>query len=412
MYYPTSADTNSANIFSPESVFCSPQSVTAPSNLLEQVDNSPASVNAHQLPLSPLDTDNSLHNSSLTQNSIQPIIYQQNPLIPAMDYPDSHTMPVHSPIPMSLSSTDPATLPQDLYSLLPLSFDPTNMSLNVDEYLRDFRTASSSHAQQLGVVSENGHAHMVNLWEEPSASIEDLKREQNSKMLGKRVHSIEQNLDSPKLVASSPTQLLTLEKQRDDIRHPNSVDLDGPMIRPTSLPLSIPTDAVFIHKLSAQPEIDTNNSHTHACLGSGHLSDTSSGVSSASTKFSTSPNLSSPSSSPHLVSSPFFYPSPDNNNRQRHFSNHEYNEEELIVPIFEPHSGLGSKGEYMKEDPLQPPSPPPPHESLELHPKLPIYTVSFNCSFGVFLLSIHLSMHSFQVLVHDIILFNICFLLT
>ena len=398
MYYPTSTDTNSANIFSPESVFCSPQSVTTPGNLLEQVDNSPASINTHQLPLTPLDTGNSLHNSSLTQNSLQPIIYQQNPLIPGMDYPDSQTMSFHSPTPMSLSGTGPANLPQDLYSLLPLSFDPTNMPLNVDEYLRDFRSTSSSQAEQLGVVSENGDGHLANLWEEPSASIEDLKRKENSEMLGKSVGSIEQNLHSPKLVASPPTQLVTLSKQRVNVSHASSVDLDGPMIRPSSLRLSIPTDAVFIHKSSAQLEFDTNNSHTHACLGSGHLSDTSSGVSSASTKFSTSPNLSSPSSSPHLVSSPFFYPSPDHNNLQRHSNNHEYKEEELIVPIFEPHSGLGSEGEYMKENPLQPPSPPPPHEGLELHPKLPIYTVSFNYPFGALHLSIHSSMHSFQVL--------------
>lgn len=379
MYYPTSTDTNSANIFSPESVFYSPQSTTTPGNLLEQVDNSPTT---HQLPLTPLDTGNSLHNSSLTHNSLQPIIYQQNPLIPTtMDYSDSHTMSLRSPTPMSLSGINPLILPQDLYSVLPSSFDPTNMSLNVDEFFRDFSTTSSSHAQQSGVVSQNGHAHFVNLWEEPSASIEDLKRKGDSEMLGKRVRSVEECLHSPKLVASPPTQLLTFEKQRFDINHASLVDPDDPMVRPTSLPLSIPTDAVLIRKSSTQPEFDTNNSHTHVGLGSGHLSDTSSGVSSASTKFSTSPNLSSPSSSPHLVSSPFFYPSPDRNNLQPHSNNYKYDEQKLIVPIFEPHNGLGNEGEYMKEDPLRPPSPPPINEHLELHPKLPIYTVSFKLSF-------------------------------
>ena len=126
------------------------------------------------------------------------------------------------------------------------------------------------------------------------------------------------------------------------------------------------------------------------------ISDTSSGVSSASTKFSTttcssgqsspidsaSPStiLNSPSSvSPSpILNDNFSYNLVENGDRERKRTvSQDSSSEGLLDQIYEPYPALSSdEGEYMVESPdLRPPPPPKMKGKIDLHPKVPIYEV-------------------------------------
>ena len=51
-------------------------------------------------------------------------------------------------------------------------------------------------------------------------------------------------------------------------------------------------------------------------------------------------------------------------------------EAEEIIPIYVPHPGLSNKEDYMQEDVFCPPSPPPENGDIDLHPDVPIFSVS------------------------------------
>lgn len=112
------------------------------------------------------------------------------------------------------------------------------------------------------------------------------------------------------------------------------------------------------------------------------ISDSSSGVSSAGTKLSTSSGGNSPLVSPTIATSPkmLHLSSPTHN---RPFSYLDQSDDdsssefdELLDPIYEPYPALGDDGEYMVHDPdLKPPEPPEVKGELDLKPEVPIFKV-------------------------------------
>lgn len=294
----------------------------------------PASTNGFQSP-------DEVHSPSLSlQESLQTIVYQPNPLTPTpTNCPQTHSVgpQTHSPIPMSLESS--LVLPQDLSLILPLPLEPTNSSLN--EYLDGY----------IDGTDRTDHTHFLDLHTRRLEELCDPYKDISSMpLLGKR----QQDGHDANLHVKIPRTMRLLSHDKQENNH-----------RPSSLPLSFQTETYSNH-----PHTYSNHPHTYTSTGSGHLSDTSSGVSSSSAKFSVESNHTSPSSSPCLVTSPFSYPSLKLGTLELPLK-----ENVRITSIIEPHAGLGTRGEYMKDEPLLPPSPPSPTPSLDLHPNLPIYNV-------------------------------------
>ena len=250
-----------------------------------------------------------------------------------------------SPTPMSLDEgNSPMGLSQELSSLLSL---PLNVSESSSDYLDTYIDETSNHTHLLDLPLSQS-----NFTDSSPASLSlggDL-----TPLLGKRpIEQLDLHVKIPRVTPS----LSALPTKEED------------NARPSSLPLH-QTDSHSIQTHSRSSKKKTGSRSTNA--RSGNTSDTSSGISSSSTKYSNNSNHSSPSSSPCLVSSPFSYPSP------LPLPPPPPTETDVpyIDPVLEPHSGLGSRDEYMKDEPLLPPSPPPHSSSLDLHPQIPVYTVS------------------------------------
>ena len=146
---------------------------------------------------------------------------------------------------------------------------------------------------------------------------------------------------------------------------------------------------MFLTSSHSQDTIDHHHhGHTHISEAN---SDTSSGVSSAGTKFSNSTTCSSVQSSPigstnspaHLLS-PLATPSPTHSyppsvgSRDRTASlSSNSGHSDLLDQIYEPYPALSNnEGEYMIENPdLRPPPPPKIKGKMDLHPEVPIFEV-------------------------------------
>ena len=148
---------------------------------------------------------------------------------------------------------------------------------------------------------------------------------------------------------------------------------------------------------SHSQDIIVHHSHGHAHISEAN-SDTSSGVSSAGTKFSSSTACSSGQSSPigstnspAVLLSPLATPSPTDSYIKDSFSyppsvssrdrrasqNSNSGLGDLLDQIYEPYPALSNnEGEYMIENPdLRPPRPPKIKGEIDLHPKVPIFEV-------------------------------------
>uniref|UniRef100_A0A1X7VP21 JmjC domain-containing protein n=1 Tax=Amphimedon queenslandica TaxID=400682 RepID=A0A1X7VP21_AMPQE len=278
--------------------------------------------------------------TSPLRDSPQAIVYQPNPL------PLSPRTMLHpcSPTPMSLDEgNSPMGLSQELSSLLSL---PLNVSESSSDYLDTYIDETSNHTHLLDLPLSQS-----NFTDSSPASLSlggDL-----TPILGKRpMEQLDLHVKIPRVTPS--------------LNAPPSKEEDN--TRPSSLPLhQTESHSIQTHSRSSKKKTGSHSANTR----SGNTSDTSSGISSSSTKYSNNSNHSSPSSSPCLVSSPFSYPSP------LPLPPPPPSETDVpyIDPVLEPHSGLGSRDEYMKDDPLLPPSPPQ-SPSVDLHPQIPIYTVN------------------------------------
>ena len=317
------------------------------------------------LPTTPVDTSQTYENPIMyypntPQYNISEQLYTGNhratieSLIPKLPHTQDPLHPYFSPVQTPHSANSISTFGSTSNSLsgtpnafpFPSSFSPLN-----------------PHPHPIG-----DHFNHQTLENKPNNLLTPLK------VLGKRSHtgnSFFSETKSPKMIATSPTPLLMGGDE-----HQILTDVSSPMTdnsRPSSLFLPTNMHATSSnHKTQCHPHFGTGSiyPHSHSSginMGSGHLSDTSSGISSSSAKFSASSDRSSTSSSPRFVSSPFFYPSP--NFREVPIK--------LIHPSYQPHSGLASEDEYMKENPLRPPRGPPSPvvEPLELHPEVPVYTI-------------------------------------
>ena len=163
----------------------------------------------------------------------------------------------------------------------------------------------------------------------------------------------------------------------------------------TSSTTSTPSSEAYM-LLTSSHSRDNVEHHTH--ISEANSSDTSSGVSSASTKFSNSTAYSSGQSSPissthspTTLLSPLAMPSPthgclednisyplsvgsrDRMSSQSSNSGHS----DLLDQIYEPYPALSNdEGEYMIENPdLRPPPPPRIKGKIDVHPEVPVFTV-------------------------------------
>lgn len=178
--------------------------------------------------------------------------------------------------------------------------------------------------------------------------------------------------------------------------------------------------------LSSSHSQDTIDHHSHISEAN---SDTSSGVSSAGTKFSnsmaSSSDQSSPigsTSSPAVFLSPLTTPSPtshgglkDNfsyppsvgsssSGGDRRASQGSYSSQsDLLDQIYEPYPALSNdEGEYMIENPdLRPPPPPKMKGKIDLHPEVPIFEVRRKCIEFIFLLHVAQFVHVHVIIGQD-----------
>ena len=280
------------------------------------------------------------------------IIYQPNPV------PTSPRTMLHpcSPAPMSLDEgNSPMGLSQELSSLLSLPLSAGDPSSSFKDYLDTYINEASDPAHLLDLPFSQSQ-----LSESSPVDSGD-----STPLLGKRLN---ERLDFQVKIPRVVTSPFGATPTKEDDAHAAIRSLSEPRSNHQTQSHSRKT-----HSRSKGTRTSNGGTGTTGRLG-GHLSDTSSGISSSSTKCSASSTHSSPSSSPCLVSSPFSYPSPPPLPPPPPPPMSRESEVPRIDPILEPHSGLGSREEYMKEDPLFPPSVPP--TPLDLHPELPVYTVS------------------------------------
>ena len=199
-------------------------------------------------------------------------------------------------------------------------------------------------------------------------------------------------------------QRVTRKESTDDLAALEG--LSSPLQRHSVAPAGAATTTTVVQQINSSSTSSTSSSdasplpssHTRMTFPDHHretISDTSSGVSSASTKLSTttcssgqsspvsstSPTtLISPPASPPMLDDNFSYPSPDKSdgyNRERSVSQSS-SPDVLLDQIYEPFPALSSDdGEYMVESPdLRPPPPPKVKGKIDLYPKVPIYEVS------------------------------------
>ena len=329
VFYPDCGiDSNS--ILSPESVFFSPQNVLSNGTSDSVTDISPSI----DLPLLP-DVQNSstgLHNIS----------YPVTPLIPSHNYPDSQTtlMDTHSYSPVPFADPSSALLPQNVSTIRPLNVGSNHVQPNMGGYFqfrRGHYTGPEPYESEVPPRS-------------PTISESRL-------VLGKRQRERENsgNTNPSKLVARIPSQL------------PNKVPSEAISNKESSLksPRStIHHNPTHSSIRTSSEDVFTTVSHSHShTTNSGNLSDTSSGVSSAASMKRSNSDHSSPLSSPCHTHSPMSV-------------RKESVEAEEIIPIYVPHPGLSNKEDYMQEDVFCPPSPPPENGDIDLHPDVPIFSVS------------------------------------
>ena len=280
-----------------------------------------------------------LHSSqSSLSESVHTIDYCPNPVVTG-----SRTMPLQPSTSSVVPKSNPS-LPHDLDFI-------TDLGIRVEDYLGE--TVHDSNAATVQGVQSKMVREMVN-----AAATSELEGPQARKETRKRSrpHQLKQG-SSPKYIVSSPSCLSSstgvnklpsslIESTRHHSLPPSNQHTEASVSSP---PLSVPAPT-----RKPQPRIAENTT----TLSSGNASDTSSGISSAGTKLSSSsspsPSAASGGNSPARV---------DENN-------------DCIIPVHEPNSGLGDKKEYMRESPFLPPSPPLADQSIDLHPQVPVYDVS------------------------------------
>ena len=294
-----------------------------------------------------------LHSSrSSLSDSVHTIDYCPNPVVNG-----PQAMPLQPSTGSVVPEVDPS-LPHDLHFV-----DPLNLGIRMEDYLRETDHGNSS-ASLHKPATAGIKSRLPSRYSDPQKKKEPRKRTKAQKG------------NPSMLVACSP---LCLSPTSNDS---NSVDIvpsepaknGSTANRPTSLvhfpeksvsttstlsPAQVSNSQPSQPQPKHQPETDS-----HPTLCSGNASDTSSGVSSAGTKLS--------STSPHSSPSPTSSTTTSGNTSPVV----ERETPSYITPIPEPNPGLGDRKEYMNQNPFFPPSPPLADSTINLHPEVPVYEVS------------------------------------
>ena len=351
MYYNDVTMTPANGVISPE--LCSPQAI-----LPNETDGA---IMAADLSMNtPSELSSQMSVPPEFSEGVQKVVFQPNPLLSPPNAGNYHGDVVGASGPSPFPFEDNSDLPQDLSAVLPLQFESQNV--NMEDYLGMLVSSPEGGVQNIEICENSSLPQRL---KEGAKEPSNIASSNNKKAaLGKRTRMDNQEKVTPsKMVARPPSALNLTGKEISEISS-SPLLLDN-LTTTAGVKCSSTMEVGSPVFSQSQIQIFTN---CKTGISSGNQSDTSSGISSGSNKLSTS-NNSTPSSSPFNTFSPVI-----SDHSSLDFSPDRTSSE--IIPIFEPHPGLGVKEEYMQTSPIRPPSPPPSDESIDLHPELPVFEVS------------------------------------
>ena len=329
--------------------------------------------------------------SHSTSSILTPGVSGFNPSSTDLLSSSSHNTPSMVGPRVNLSLTD---FPGDLSAISPLRLDKDGEAY-MNEYLKD----SSSQESLLNKAVGNG---------ELTTPVQSVPRRSSSQTISSYLNELSHDHQTGQLPSatllqagspSSPADPISIQKEKQSLTSKRFRSLENRTMSTNasthSIPFNIPSQLESLSTVGVRETYtgspsspDSIDNHLSILPKSSDVcetvSDSSSGVSSAGTKLSTSSGGNSPLVSPTIATSTnlLHLSSPTHNHPFSYLGQSDDDSsseiDELLDPIYEPYPALGNDGEYMVRDPdLKPPEPPEVEGELDLSPEVPIFEVTF-----------------------------------